>query len=198
MKQFKDSKLLKLVGLILVISVMIISLVYVFSKDPELLSRLIKDYGYVGLFLVSIAVNATVLFPLPIFDVAIFALAAAATTPLAPLFIGITVGIGAAIGEMTGYMIGIVGRKAAEEATGKSFKQLEKIKSIIKKGGMFIIYIGAIIPFPFDLVSISAGLIRYNPLKFFVAAICGKITRFVIFSYAGYYGISLIKTVFLH
>lgn len=174
------------------------SLVLLFYRDPKLVENIINTYGLVGIFLVAIAVNATVLFPLPIFDLAIFFLSAAATDPTMPFFIGLATGAGAAIGELSGYFVGLIGIKAVEQMTGKNFARLDQLKEILKRRGALFVYLGAVIPFPFDLVSISAGLIKFNLPVFFMAALLGKITRFVIFSYAGYYGIQLVTNLFLH
>ena len=62
-------------------------------------------YGYPGLFVFSLVSNATVVLPAPSFA-AVFAVGGA----LNPIVIGVVAGLGAALGEMTGYLAGVGGR----------------------------------------------------------------------------------------
>ncbi len=58
------------------------------------------EYGYLGVFIISVLGNATLIFPAPSFTVVAFG------AVLNPYFVGILAGCGAAVGEMTGYTLG--------------------------------------------------------------------------------------------
>ena len=69
----------------------------------------LENYGYFGIFLISIAANATIIIPLP---------GVAFTTAMGAIFnpIGVAVaaGLGAAIGELSGYLTGFSGQGVME------------------------------------------------------------------------------------
>jgi membrane protein DedA with SNARE-associated domain len=49
-----------------------------------------------------------------------------------------------------------------------------------------IIPLAAFIPFPFDVIGISAGIGNYDIKKFFVATLIGRVLRCMLIAYAGY------------
>ncbi len=95
-------RILALVGVIALIVAL-----FIFRDQVKRL----ENYGYVGIFLLSIAANATIIIPLP---------GVAFTTAMGAIFnpIGVAVaaGLGAALGELTGYMAGFSGQGVAERA----------------------------------------------------------------------------------
>jgi len=50
----------------------------------------------------------------------------------------------------------------------------------------------AFTPLPFDLIGIAAGLVKYSKKKFFLGCLIGKIPRYIILAYAGYFGITFL------
>lgn len=84
----------------ILIMVAIIVLMVVLFINREKIQQL-EQYGYLGIFLISIAANATVILPLP--GVVITSTMGAIFNPL---LVAIAAGIGAAIGELTGYAAG--------------------------------------------------------------------------------------------
>ena len=61
---------------------------------------------------------------------------------------------------------------------------------------MIFIFIGALAPFPFDLLGLAAGLLKYDMKKFFIAMALGKILRFGIIFYSGMYSVGIVKDIF--
>lgn len=61
---------------------------------------------------------------------------------------------------------------------------------------MVFVFITAATPFPFDFIGIVAGLIRYNAAKFFVALSFGRLLRYELIAFAGFFGIEAIKKFF--
>ena len=146
---------------------------------------LIQQYGLLGFFLASIISNATIILPIPI-DIAVFF-----SSPLFnPFLLALAVGLGAGIGEMTGYLIGRGIIKGAELAEHKKrFKSIEKIQQKISKWGALFIFLIAVTPFPFDIVGIASGMIKYSWWKVWLAVTCGKVIRVLFIALAGYYGL---------
>lgn len=161
----------------------------------DLILQFVLNYGLIGVFLAAIALNASVLLPLP-FDVLFVFIAGLQIYN--PLFLGIIAGIGTALGEMAGYAVGYFGSKAIEKATKNQMNRINDFKKRIKDLGTIFIFLGALIPFPFDFIGIAAGLIKFSWKRFLAAAMAGRIIRHVLIAYAIFYGLEAIKAVFLH
>lgn len=169
---------------------------YIVVQNAGVVKDLAQGYGLFGLFLAAAIANATVFLPMPI-DIVILALNAQSSSLLEVIVLGIVVGSGAAIGEMTAYIAGLLGVQTAEKIKESEFVQIRKIREKIEHMGMWFIFLAALIPFPFDIIGITAGFIKYNPRKFFVAALFGKIGRFILLGLAAYYGFAAIKDLHL-
>ncbi|MFH1255739.1 MAG: VTT domain-containing protein [Candidatus Diapherotrites archaeon] len=182
----------------------IIVLGAIFLSDPNALNDIARDYGLIGLFVASILANATILFPIPI-DLFVFFLGGApeivglsTSNIFAPLLIGIFGGVGASIGEMNSYLIGALGAKALEEKRKKESGTLNELRLRLEDKGALFVFLATMTPFPFDLIGIAAGMMKFDYKKFFLAALFGKTLRYIIICYAGMFGIGLIKAYFLH
>jgi membrane protein YqaA with SNARE-associated domain len=152
-----------------------------------LLFGLLETFGLPGLFIASIIANATIVFPLPL-DFLIFPIGKMdfyGLGILSPLAVGIAVGLGAAIGELTGYFLGRVGAKGIEKLTRGEIKKVMSLKEKIHKYGMIFIFLFALFPSAFDFVGIAAGLLRFDAKKFFTACALGKTLRYVFIAYSG-------------
>ena len=136
---------------------------------------LINTFGYLGIFIVEAIANATLFFPIP---GAIFTMASGLF--LNPIIVGIYAGLGAAVGELTGYLIGFGGGVLIEDKV--EFKSMRRLYA---KYGLWTIYIFSAIPFPFDVIGIICGVLRVRPLVFFVLTALGKITSRVMLAAVG-------------
>lgn len=124
--------------------------------------------GLIGLFVLSILGNATLIIPAPV-----FVFACAAGTVFSFVAVGIVAGLGAAIGEMTGYMAGYGG--TAVLPRGRLYQRLQ---AFMQRHGMLTIFLLAAIPNPiFDVGGILAGVIRMPVWRFVVSAWAGKALR---------------------
>jgi membrane protein YqaA with SNARE-associated domain len=133
-------------------------------------------YGYPGVFLVSLLGNATIILPAPSYAI-VFAVGGA----LNPLAVGIVAGLGAALGEMTGYLAGIGGRAVIEERA-----IYQRFESWIRKGGILVIFLLAVIPNPaFDVGGMVAGALKMPVWHFLLAAWAGKGIRFALLALSG-------------
>jgi membrane protein YqaA with SNARE-associated domain len=144
---------------------------FLFSSFPFL-----KDFGYIGAFLISLISSASLFFPVPGF-VIVFSMGAF----LDPILLGIAAGIGSGLGELTGYMAGLSGKKIV--AKNSLYKRHKKE---IEKYGEFAIFVLAFLPNPvFDLAGIASGALKIPVEKFLLATILGKILRFILIAYFG-------------
>ena len=162
---------------------------------------LIINFGLVGFFVASIIANASIILPIPI-DLVVFGYSAylglhpAGADLLYPFILGLVVGTGAAIGEMSGYFIGLAGIKSFEKMKKSEVENIEKLKRKVSDAGMPIIAFFAFTPLPFDAIGLAAGLIKYSPKKFFIGCWLGKVPRYIIIAYAGLFGMQFVKVLF--
>ena len=139
--------------------------------------ELVKKYGYLGAFLASVLGNATIILPAP-YSLFIFILGGI----LDPLLLGAISGLGAAIGELTGYALGAAWRKAVKE---EKKRELERAKKLLENPGFIIVFTMAATPLPDDVVSVPLGLMRYPLWKAFLAFLAGKTLLCLILAYSG-------------
>jgi membrane protein YqaA with SNARE-associated domain len=140
-------------------------------------------YGYPGVFIISLLGNATLIFPAPSFTVV------AVGAVLNPYIVGVLAGCGAALGEMTGYMLGLGMIPNLDEDTSvaglgeKQMKWLRWLRPKFQRWGAIAIFVLAAIPNPiFDMGGILAGIARMAWWKFLLAAVLGKTARFILLS----------------
>jgi membrane protein YqaA with SNARE-associated domain len=146
------------------------------------------QYGYFGIFLISLLGSMSIFFPIP-YTVIIFTIAPF----FDPLLVALASGLGSAIGEFSGYLLGLGGRKIISE---KRKRQMNALLKIFGKYGPIAIFIFALTPLPDDLLFIPLGVIGYSFLKAFIPAIIGKICMSLTIAYSARYTITIIKDIF--
>lgn len=170
-----------LLTLLLVIA--ITSGIFFFYRDfPGKFDEL-KHFGYLGAFLISLLLNATVILPVGNFLI-IFALGG---LPL-PVVVGLAGGAGAAIGELTGYLAGRSGRAIA----AKQEKAYSKLEHWVRRWGGMAIFIFSLVPFVFDLVGIAAGVLRFPFWKFLLFCWLGRTILYILIALLGAWGLEII------
>jgi len=128
----------------------------------------LASYGYVGVFLVSLAVN---LLPFTSPSNMVLAGAAAFLLPaMNPLLVGLSVALAASVAK-TGhyYVASYLGSKARNKT-----EKLESYGRRLGRWGALAAFVAAATPIPDDPIVIPLGLTRYSPIKFFVAYFLGK------------------------
>ncbi len=135
----------------------------------EIFSFIPAEVGYLGLSLVSFFGSLIPFVPLPSFlllatmsigdqfDIHILAILAAITATAAKQII---------------FLVSYGGRKIMNEKTRIRMKPFERL---VKRYGAVAAFIAAATPIPDDLVYIPLGLAKYNPKRFFIATLAGKI-----------------------
>ena len=136
----------------------------------------LQNYGYLGVFLISLLGNATVILPVPSLAVVF-----AGGGVLNPLLVGLVAGVGEPIGELTGYLAGYGGSAVVEDSA-----RYARIRSWMQRRGFLTIFLLAVIPNPlFDLAGISAGMLHYPVGKFLLACWLGKTIKAVAVAFVG-------------
>ena len=134
------------------------------------------NYGYLGIFLISLIGNAGILFGIPVLPL-IAATSAAiypSTGPAGPVLMGLAGGAGAGIGESTGYFVGSSGRTII-----KKVGLYNRMSAWLQRWGMLAVFILAIVPFFFDLIGMAAGILRFPLWKFLLANWLGRTILYV-------------------
>ena len=143
--------------------------------------------GLLGLFVISLLGNATLIIPAPVFVVA-----CAAGLAFGPIPVGIIAGTGAAIGELTGYMAGYGGEAILPE--GQLYQRLH---AFMLRRGTLAIFLLAAIPNPiFDVGGLIAGALKMPVWKFLVAGAIGKSIRLGLTAWACLSGIPALEQIF--
>jgi membrane protein YqaA with SNARE-associated domain len=151
----------------------VITLVIVLMRDRI---RDVAVYGYPGIFLITLIGNATVILPAPAYAF-VFAMGGV----LDPFLVGVVAGLGAALGEMTGYLAGIGGRSVIENrALYIRFEQW------MRKAGMLVIFLLGALPNPFfDVGGMAAGALGMPVYQFLLSCWAGKTIRFIVLGLTG-------------
>jgi len=153
----------RLIPLLMLLVVIAISVVlFCYGRDPATISRL-KQYGYLGAFLVSLIGNASILLPgivLPILS-GLGVVFHQAMGISGPIVIGLVGAAGAAIGEVVGYLAGYSGRGLAERS-----RRYQRLVGWVQRWGDLAIFLFALVPLFFDLVGLAAGILRFPLWRF--------------------------------
>ncbi len=146
------------------------------------------EVGYIGLTLVSFFGSLIPFVPLPSFlllatmsvgdqfDLHIIALISAFTATGAKIIV---------------FSVSYGGRRIIGE---KSRKRMRPFERLVKKYGAAAAFFAAATPMPDDLIYVPLGLAKYNPKRFIIATLAGKIVlSYVIVFASHYFGLSLVE-----
>jgi len=174
-KAWLKKRLVPLLALILVLAISVA--LFFFGRNPDLITEL-EGYRYFGAFLISLIGNASILLPgivLPILTgLGVFFYKGVGLA--GPVMVGLAGGVGAAIGELTGYMAGYSGRGIVEDN-----KLYWRLVGWVKKWGALAIFVFALVPLFFDLVGLAAGALRFPLWKFILVCWLGRTILYVVF-----------------
>ena len=146
------------------------------------------EVGYIGLTLVSFFGSLIPFVPLPSFlllatmsvgdqfDLHVIALISAFTATGAKIIV---------------FSVSYGGRRIIGE---KSRKRMRPFERLVKKYGAAAAFFAAATPMPDDLIYVPLGLAKYNPKRFIIATLAGKIIlSYIIVFAAHYFGLSLVE-----
>jgi membrane protein DedA with SNARE-associated domain len=181
-------KILTVLLTFVVICVTVI-LLLVGVRGVHSLTRALIDLSYLGAFLAGILGTSSLM--ISFFPPQIVAfLMGAPNLGFNPFLVGISMGLGAGLGQYLHYYVGAGGRFLFSE---KRRASIEKWKTRLNRYGPLLIFLFAVTPLtPDDLVWIPLGMMSYPRLKALISAVIGKTTMLTICAYGGYYGIGII------
>ena len=170
MRQEKKNPVLRFFLLFLILALSLVLFIYRGEVQK------IANFGYGGIFILSILSNATLILPLPgvIFTSAMGAV-------FNPFWVAIAAGIGAALGETTGYLAGFSGQVVVDRKDW-----YETLTQWMRKYGNLTILVMAFVPNPlFDLAGMAAGMLKLPFFRFLFWCSIGKIIKMLLFAYTG-------------
>ncbi len=138
--------------------------------------KALGNYGYLGVFVITLLASASLVLPVPYLGVIIVA-----GSFLNPVLVALIAGLASALGELTGYVLGTTGRALLPE-----HPLVGKLEHGMKRFGVPIIFVAAVVPNPFfDAVGLIAGASRLPVLSFLVPCFLGKTIRLWLFATLG-------------
>ncbi|GEM_PF-413352 len=148
-------------------------------------------YGYFGGFLAALVGNLTVIIIFPYTIVTFFL---ATTGGLDPFVLGVLTGVGAFLGELSGYSIGRWGSKKFQQAKPEEYDALERIVNHRPIFVQWLLFLFSLLPLPDDILFIPLGMLRYPLWKLTWPSLLGKIGAGLIITYSGSWLIRFVST----
>ncbi|MEM3089833.1 MAG: VTT domain-containing protein [Candidatus Nitrosotenuis sp.] len=148
------------------------------------------EIGYLGLALVSFFASLIPFVPLPSF---ILLATMAAGDKFNIHYLVLITAITSTVAKQIIFLISYGGRKMMTEKTRKRMKPFEKL---VKRYGAAAAFVAAATPIPDDLIYVPLGLARYNPLRFFISTLAGKLVLcYVIALVSHYFGMNYVEPI---
>ena len=158
-----------------VVAVLLVGVTLLLVLNRDKIQHL-EVYGYPGIFLVSLLTNATIIIPLPG-----VVLTSAMAMVFNPFWVAIASGAGAALGELSGYLVGFGGQPMLEKS-----ERVKKLTAWMQRNQSWTIFLLALVPNPlFDMAGFMAGASRMPVWKFLFFCLMGKIAKMLVFAYLG-------------
>lgn len=149
--------------------------VFVYSIRDR--ADILQAYGYPGIFLLSILASATIVLPAP----GLVFVAGAGALGLNPWGVGLAAGLGATLGELSGYIAGWSGQAIIENRD-----LYDRLVGWMGRYGAVVIVVLAFLPLPvFDMAGVAAGALKMPVWKFLILCALGKIPKMTLVALAG-------------
>lgn len=152
------------------------------------MERFAYQYGYFGVILISFIGALSIVFPIP-YTLIIYLLGAV----LDPFLTAIAGGLGSALGEISGYILGYYGRAAISE---ERQRKIDFMLRVFSRFGTIAIFLFALTPLPDDLLFIPLGIMRYRFIKALIPCVLGKTLMCFILAVGGRLSINIIRQLF--
>ena len=161
-----------------------------FTIFSHILFPFASEVGYIALSLVSFFGSLIPFVPIPSFVL----LATMAVGDQFNLHIlAILSAVMATVAKQIIFYVSYGGGRIISEKTRKRMKPFERL---VKRYGAVATFVAAATPIPDDLVYIPLGLAKYNPRRFFVATLVGKIVlSYIVVLISHFVGFSLLDPI---
>ncbi|GKS66563.1 hypothetical protein YTPLAS73_01100 [Nitrosarchaeum sp.] len=146
------------------------------------------EIGYLGLVLVNFFGSLIPFIPLPGF---IFLASMSVGSQFDLHVLAILSALSATAAKQIIFYVSYEGRRIISEKTRKRMKPFERL---VKRYGAAAAFFAAATPIPDDLVYVPLGLAKYNPKRFFIATLTGKLVlSYSIVFISHHLGMSLVQ-----
>lgn len=160
----------KVLEVILFLTIIVLSAAIFLMRDRL---QNVGEVGYLGLFFLCFAANATVLLPAPS-----LLIAASCALILNPLAVAAVAALGSSLGELIGYAFGTSG----SDLSPRFSQFLDNIAQKVTNPSL-LVFILALLPLPlFDLAGIYSGGTRMKLGKFFLLCFVGKFLKLLVYT----------------
>jgi len=143
----------------------------------------VEQYAYPGAFLVALLTNLTLAVPVPYNPVVLQLMSAVQL----PLLVALLAAAGSALGESTGWWVGLQGRAVlpAQGRAGAAVRRLQRL-AVHRWPSFWGLLAFSAVPNPvFDVAGLVAGAARVPYRLFLLAAFLGRLLRFTVFALVG-------------
>ncbi len=154
----------------------------------DLLYEFARQYGFLGVFVISAVGASTIVVPIP-YTLVIYLLGPF----MDPVVLAVAGGMGSSIGVLTGYFLGYYGRAIISKEQQRKMNYLVKIFGGHTSTAIFIF---AFTPLPDALIFIPLGITQYNLVKVWLPNLLGKLLMCYVLALAGRYSIGFIILFF--
>jgi len=184
--------ILLLAAILIVVIGLSVLISHFFPSEEEFKAEFIPRYGryaYLAIFLICLTSSLTILFPVP---GTLLWLLLVKFLDLNRVLAGVVGSIGGSLGEVSAYYAGYSGRMVIAPQYSQRYEMAERW---MRRYGSITIFFLAFVYFPFDVVGLAAGALKYPVGKFLLFCWAGRLPRHIIEAYVG---VSLFDLVLRH
>lgn len=178
--QLRKNRWVRLAVLFVIVIAISLALAWFFNRLLAPVKDDLQQYAwlaYLVVFGISLAANMTIIAPVYVFT----PIMVAAAGIYHPALIALSAAMGGAIGEMSGYFAGSVGKKIVFKEYPEAY---EKVSGWVDRYGAWAIAVLAFQPvIPFDIAGIVAGATKMPAPKFLIACFLGKFPKYLLVCY---------------
>ncbi len=148
-----------------------------------------QQYGYIGIFFISILAGGTVVVPVPGL-VVVFTMGSV----FHPAIVGAVSGLGEAVGSMSAYLTGYGGHSTLKTL---SHTMTTRFEAWLERRGAVAVFLMSVIINPlYYPFTAMAGMLHYGMWKFFLLSWAGKTVKNTAVAYLGFFGLgSLLRYI---
>ena len=178
----KQKRWLRLIPLLVFVTIFSVGLTYLLQELKPYLEEVPADrFGflpYLGVFGIQLLCNLTIVVPVPIAT----AVMIAAASQWHPALIALAASLGGALGELSGYYAGYLGKKTILPPS----VEYGRVTLWMRQHGIWAVFVLAFQPvIPFDIAGVIAGISKMPIRRFLPAVWAGKFPKYILFNYFG-------------
>ena len=182
MEKLKQKRWLKMVLYLVILTCLSLALAYLLEYLMTYFNISIERYAsmaYLVIFGVTLASNASILAPVFIY----LSIMIAATKFLNPVLIALVASVAGALGEITGYYAGYLGKKIIHLENTPGYERLVVWMERHGPWGIFLLSLQPVLPF--DVAGLLAGASKLPLWKFVLPCWAGKFPKYLLVCYLG-------------